>query len=201
MSKRSRKDRKGNEAAKPAPEHAAETEIEPSEVEEVELSEEALRLVDRLEGERDEAIAARQRALADLVNYQRRAVDNEQLARRDGRADVVRSLLPALDNFDLALAQDPGQVTVEQLHHGVRMVRDELGRALEAHGVRLIAPEIGAEFDPNEHRAVMRQATDEHEPNTIVAVLQTGYVMNGLILRPASVSVAAAIEEDEEGQE
>ncbi|MDY7109908.1 MAG: nucleotide exchange factor GrpE [Planctomycetota bacterium] len=201
MSKRSRKDRKGDEAAKPAENRAPEADTDLSDMEQVELSEEALQLVGRLEGERDEAIAARQRALADLVNYQRRAVENERHARRDGRADVVRSLLPALDNFDLALAQDPGQISMQQLHHGVRMVREELGRALESHGVRLIAPEVGAEFDPNEHRAVMRQATDEHEPNTIVAVLQVGYVMDGLILRPASVSVAAPIEENDEDQE
>jgi molecular chaperone GrpE len=199
MSKRSRQQRKANNAEGTAPEPAAETEA--PEVEEVELSEEALELVSRLEGERDEAIAARQRALADLVNYQRRAVENEQHARRDGRADIVRCLLPALDHFDLALAQEVGQLTVEQLHDGVRMVREELGRALEAHGVRVIVPDVGAEFDPNEHRAVMRQTTDEHEPNTIVSVLQLGYAMDGLILRAASVSVAAPVDEDDEEQE
>jgi molecular chaperone GrpE len=199
MSKRSRKDRKEDEAERTAPDRTAEAES--PEVEEVELTEEALQLVDRLEDERDEAIAARQRALADLVNYQRRALENERHARRDGRADVVRSLLPAIDNFDRALAQDTDQITVEQLCDGVRMVREELGRALESHGVRIIAPDVGAEFDPNEHRAVMRQATDAHDPNTIVSVLQVGYAMDGLILRPASVSVSAPMEEDDEAQE
>jgi molecular chaperone GrpE len=197
MSKRKRKTRESGRAEDEAPRRDAET----SEVEEIELSEEAMGLVGRLEAERDEAIAARQRALADFVNYQRRAQENEQRARRDGRADVVRSLLAALDHFDLALGQDTQQITVPQLYDGVRIVREELGKGLQSHGVRIIAPDLGAEFDPNEHHAVMRQATDEHEANTITGVLQVGYAMDGLILRPASVSVAAPIEEDDEEQE
>ena len=197
MSKRKRKTREAGRAEDEAPLRDAEA----PELEEIELSEEAMGLVGRLEAERDEAIAARQRALADFVNYQRRAQENEQRARRDGRSDIVRSLLPALDHFDLALGQDTDQITVRQLYDGLRIVREELGKALESQGVRVIAPEIGAEFDPNEHHAVMRQATDDHEPNTIVAVLQIGYAMDGLILRPVSVGVAAPVEEDDEEQE
>lgn len=194
MSKRKRKTREAGRAEDVAPLGDAEA----PELEEIEVSEEAMGLVGRLEAERDEAIAARQRALADFVNYQRRAQENELRARRDGRSDIVRSLLPALDHFDLALGQDTDQITVQQLYDGLRIVREELGKALELQGVRVIAPEIGAEFDPNEHHAVMRQATDEHEANTIVAVLQIGYAMEGLILRPVSVGVAAPVEEDEQ---
>lgn len=197
MSKRKRKTREAGRAEDVAPLGDAEA----PELEEIELSEEAMGLVGRLEAERDEAIAARQRALADFVNYQRRAQENEQRARRDGRSDIVRSLLPALDHFDLALGQDTDQITVRQLYDGLRIVREELGKALESQGVRVIAPEIGAEFDPNEHHAVMRQATDDHEANTIVAVLQIGYAMEGLILRPVSVGVAAPVDEDDEEQE
>jgi molecular chaperone GrpE len=166
-------------------------------LEELELSEEAYELVVRLESERDEAIAARQRAMADFLNYQRRAQLNESQARRDGVSAVVRSLLPALDHFDLALGQDPDQVTVAQLFDGVRIVRTELSKALECHGVRTIAPEIGDPFDPNLHQAVMHQPTGEYEPNSIVNLLQVGYAIGELMIRPASVVVAAPVEEDE----
>jgi molecular chaperone GrpE len=110
----------------------------------------------------------------------------------------VRSLLPALDHFDLALGQDVGQITVQQLYDGVRIVREELGKALERQGVRVIAPKIGDEFDPNEHKAVLRQPTGEQAPNTIVSILQVGYAIDSLVLRPASVAVAATPDDDDE---
>lgn len=167
-------------------------------IEELELSEDAANLVEELQAQRDEAVAARQRAMADFLNYQRRARENEVRAAREGVSAVVRSLLPVLDHFDLALNQDPGQLNVEQLLDGLRIVRGELGKALQSHNVEPIEPAVGAEFNPNLHQAVMRQPTDEQEPNTVVNVLQHGYVVDDMILRPASVVVAAAPEGEEE---
>ena len=145
-----------------------------------------------------EAVEARKRSMADLVNYRRRAEENEIRARQEGARSVLRSLLPVLEHVDLALAQDESEMTSEQLFTGVRILRDEIVKALETHGVRLIHPEAGAEFDPNEHRAVMRECTDEQPPNTIVSVMQVGYATAEAILRPASVSVAAPTETEEE---
>ncbi len=144
--------------------------------------------------ERDDALAARQRALADLVNFQRRAEANEHRAVQTGAARVVRSILAVLDHFDLALDQDPEQLSVEQLIGGVRIVHDDLLKALQSQGVKRIEPLIGDEFDPNRHEAVMRQPSDEAAPNTIVSVLSPGYAMNDLVLRPAKVAVATAEE-------
>ena len=82
--------------------------------------------LDELKSALDEAVAARQRALADFANYQRRAADAESQAASGGAARVVRSMLGVLDHFDLALGQDAGQLSVEQLLDGVQIVRDEL---------------------------------------------------------------------------
>lgn len=152
----------------------------------------AARVIARLVVERDEAVAARKRALADLVNSQRRARENEQRALRGAVGDVVRSLIPVLDHADLAISHDEQQITIEQLMAGVRMVRDELIKALEGHVVSVINPAVGAEFDPNEHRAVMQEPTSAQPPNTIVRVLQVGYAVDEAVLRPAMVVVAAA---------
>ena len=162
---------------------------------EIELSEAAAELVHHLEQERDEALAARQRALADFRNYQRRAAESELRAVQGGAAGVVRSLLAVIDHFDLALGQDTEQITVEQLLGGVRIVRDELVKALESHGVEQVDPARGDEFDPNRHQAMMHQPDDEVEPNHIVCVLQSGYQMGDLVLRPAKVTVAAPSDE------
>ncbi len=166
-------------------------------VEDIELSEEAAQLVNNLYAQLDEAVAARQRALADFHNYQKRASVNEIRANAAGSANVARSLLAVVDQFDMALDQDMQQLSVEQLTSGIRLVRDELVKALGSHGVNRFKPEIGDEFDPTKHEAMMRQPSEDVEPNHIVSVLQVGYQMGDLVLRPAKVAIAAPKEEGE----
>lgn len=155
----------------------------------IELSEDAAELVRRLEQERDEALAARTRALADYSNYQRRASENESRALEQGGSRIAKSILPVLDNFDLALEQEQG--TAEQLRAGMKLVHDELVKALEMHGVSRIVPEPGDEFDPNQHEAMFHEARPGFAPNTVVTVLQPGYRFGGAVLRPAKVAVAS----------
>ena len=81
------------EKLQPSPEVDPEAQTEPAEILEIELSEAAVELVERLEQERDEALAARQRALADFRNYQRRAAQSEQRAGKGGAAGAVRAWL------------------------------------------------------------------------------------------------------------
>lgn len=156
----------------------------------IELSEEAVQLVTQLEKERDAAIEARKRALADYANFERRSRENEERARRDGAHGVLRSLLPVVDHFNLALDQDPATLTVDQLLGGLKIVREDLVKAMEAHGVKRIDPQPGDEFDPRCHEAMMRQSVEDIEPNHIVATLQPGFAAGKFVLRAAKVSVA-----------
>lgn len=190
MSKRKTKPR--NQSPEPVEVEHAELDagIEPGE-QGVEIPEAAAEVIEQLKAELAAAVEARKRALADFANYQRRAAENEGRALRSGAADVVRSLLAVLDHFDLALGQNPAQITVEQLVGGVEMVHDDLVKALARHGVKRIQPAEGDEFDPNQHEAMLHQPSDEVEPNHIVSVLQPGYVIGDLVLRPAKVAVAA----------
>ena len=87
------------------------------------------------------------------------------------------------------------QITAEQLMDGIRMVRDELNKAMENNSVKVIDPIPHTEFDPSRHLAVMKEHTDRQPANTVVAVLQVGYALGDSILRPASVTVAAPPEE------
>lgn len=161
---------------------------------EIEMSDEAAEIVKQLQAELDEAVEARKRALADFRNYQRRALESEQKALDAGVARVVRALMPVMDNFDLTLLQNQQQVTVDQLMNAVRMVRAELNKAMQSQGVRRIEPVRGEPFDPHQHEAVMRQPADDVEPNSVVAVMQPGYALGDLVLRPAKVSVAPSAE-------
>ncbi len=144
----------------------------------------------------DEALTARKRALADFANYQRRAAETEAQAAEAGVARVVRSLLDVLDHFDLALNQRPEEITLQQLLGGVKMARDELLKALAGHGLQRLQPSVGEEFDPHRHEAVMREPAGDVASDHIVSIVQTGYMMGDMVLRPAKVTVAAEPQSD-----
>ena len=158
--------------------------------EQIELTPEAAELVRQIRAERDEAIDGRLRALADFRNYQRRALENEQRASQSGVLRIVRAILPALDHLDLALTQNPEQMTVAQLLDAIRIVRDEFNKALASQGVERIEPVQGEAFDPHRHEAVMRQPLDNAPSNSVVSTFQSGYGMGDTVMRPAKVSVA-----------
>ncbi len=158
----------------------------------IDLTVGAAQVIHQLEVERDDASAARQRALADYANFQRRARENETRAESIGMQRVIRSLLDVADQFDLVLAQNRDEVTVEQLLQGLALVKQEFHKALESHGVAKIEPAAGEPFDPNRHEAMLRQPAEGLDPNHVAGLLQAGYAMKDMVLRPAKVSVTPA---------
>ncbi len=168
-----------------------ETPIDPEPLEtEAGLPADLAQMIERLAVERDEAVAAKLRAQADFANFQRRSIENEARARIGGLIQLTRSLMPVLDHFDLALAQDHSKLTVEQVTKSIEMTRAELQKALEQNGIARIDPTPGTPFDPMQHDAVMRQALDGIAPNCVSMRFQTGWRLGESVLRPAKVAVA-----------
>ncbi len=179
---------------KPVPEPALPESEEITEIE-LEVPADIVPYIEQLQARLDEAITARQRTQADFSNYQRRAMENEQQAIVSGMVKVMQTLIPMLDHFDLALNQDLEAMNVEKLLNGVQLVRDGFNQALQSLGVEIIEPAVGEEFDPNRHEAMLRQHAEGIEPNHIVMVMQPGYIMGEMVLRPAKVAVAPAEDE------
>lgn len=146
--------------------------------------------VRRLSEERDQAQGDFKRALADFQNYQRRAALNEQEAKRQGVTSVLGSVLPVLDHFDLALTQAASDDSSRRILDGVKLIRAEFVRALEAHGVKLISPQPNDEFDPNMHSAIMQQPVKGVKPGRVSSTFQPGYSMGDRVIRSAKVAVA-----------
>jgi molecular chaperone GrpE len=161
--------------------------------EEEEEEEEASELegdLDELVGiaaQRDEYLALAQRTQADFENYRKRVAKESAVAGERGVAKLVKELLPALDNLDRALeaaaAEDP-------LLEGVRLVRAELSAALARVGVESFDPK-GEQFDPVHHEAMAQQPIEGAASGTVAEVYQPGYRLNGTVIRPARVVVAA----------
>ncbi len=151
-----------------------------------------------LQTQRDEAVDRYQRTLADFRNFQRRSVQNEITAAERAKQDLIRELIPVIDNFDLAIehAEEGAEESVEAMLKGIRMVRDILMQTLIQKGLVKVHPEPGDAFDPNYHEAIMMETTDEVQPNHVVRSVQAGYRMGETGLRPAKVIIAKAVTDD-----
>ncbi len=132
------------------------------------------------------------RAAADLDNVRKRARRDVALAETRGIAKLARELLPALDNFERALASAEAQPENRDHHltDGIRLVQTELLAALARVGIAPDSPN-GERFDPHRHEALAQRPVDGAEAGTIVEVYNAGYTYGDEVLRPAKVVVAA----------
>jgi molecular chaperone GrpE len=142
--------------------------------------------LDAAEQKAQEYLALAQRTQADFENYRKRmARENAQAVDR-GVAKLARELLPALDHLDIALKAAEGH---EDVVKGFAIVREEFVAALGKAGIQAFSPQ-GEPFDPNEHEAMAQQPSEDAESGTVIEVYQSGYRLNGSVLRPARVVVA-----------
>lgn len=130
------------------------------------------------------------RAVADLENYRRRAVREKEELRQFGAARLIEDLLPALDNLALGLAaaRQP-KAEVKTLTAGIEPVVQQLKAALAGHGLKEINP-VGQPFDPHQHEAISHQPSDQ-PAEQVLTVVRSGFLLNGRLLRPASVVVSS----------
>ena len=170
-------------------------EVEETETEEQQAAERVEEDLDELRSraaERDEYLALAQRTQADFENYRKRMAKETATAQDRGVKRVVSELLPALDNFERALAAAEAEEADEEHHltKGIRLVQQELAAALTRVGIETFSPK-GEVFDPNQHEAMAQQPVEGAAAGTVVEVYQQGYRLSGAVIRPARVVVAA----------
>ncbi len=142
------------------------------------------------------------RLQADFENFRRRTLKEREEAHNFGYQNLVKELLPTVDNLERAIehAQQSGDADSEGLLQGVELVRRELLGVLAKYGVIEIEAE-GKPFDPAVHEA-MTQTPDASVPeNTVVRVFQKGYALRDRLLRPAQVVVSVAPQSEEASAE
>jgi molecular chaperone GrpE len=140
----------------------------------------------KAERERGEYLELSQRTRAELENYRKRAAREAAKAGERAKANLVRELLPVLDNLERALASAGDDE--QHLADGVRMVHAQLVAALERDGIEAFDP-AGDTFDPECHEALSTR--EEGESGRVLDVVEKGYKLNGTVLRPARVVVSA----------
>ena len=138
-----------------------------------------------LRQENEQLLTRLQRLQADFDNYRKRLANEKKEWFTQAVSDIVRELLPVLDNLERAKG---AAGTVDSLTEGVDLVYKQLLSVLEKQGLLAIEP-CGTEFDPNCHHAIMQVECDQ-EANTVVEELQKGYLMKDRVIRPSMVKVA-----------
>jgi molecular chaperone GrpE len=140
-----------------------------------------------------------QRARAELANARKRFQRDQVQAYTNAQADVLKHVLPIVDDFERALETLPSNLSGLTWIEGVLLIRRKLDMLLEQSGVTTIDA-VGEEFDPFLHQAVTHEPSDTVPPGHVIAELQRGYTISERVLRPSMVRVSSGPPPDSEAE-
>jgi molecular chaperone GrpE len=129
------------------------------------------------------------RTAADFDNYRKRARKEVEDARKSGREDLLKDLLPVFDNLERAIQSAQRATEVKPVADGLAMVVKQFVDVVGRAGITKVTT-VGASFDPQVHEAIQQVETDEHPPGTVVSEIQPGYMQGDRLVRAAMVVVA-----------
>ena len=124
------------------------------------------------------------RVTAEYDNFRKRTVKEKEGIYSDAVVDVLKNILPVMDNLERALQfSDAGKIL-----EGLKMIYSQFGDSLARIGVEEIKSD-GEPFDPAIHNAVFHEEDENQPDNTITETLQKGYIKSDKVIRPAMVRV------------
>ena len=158
--------------------------------------EEAIARVQELEAQLAETAKKEQdlllRTRAEIDNIRRRTEQDVEKAHKFALEKFAKDILNTIDNLERALAtpRNTEDESVKALFDGVELTLKELLATVARFGVEPMGA-VGEVFNPDLHQAISMQPVEGFESNQITTVLQKGYLLNGRVIRPAMVMVAA----------
>jgi len=154
----------------------------------------AYELLEKLREENHQLTDQVLRKQAEMSNLKKRLAREKEEFLQFSAKQTVEALLPILDGFELALANEGG---TEGYRQGVELIYQQLAGTLQRMGLEAV-PAKGRIFDPNLHEAVAVVESDQHADQEVIDELQKGYFFKGRLLRPARVRVAKHSSSSEE---
>jgi molecular chaperone GrpE len=141
-----------------------------------------------LQKEKDELFGKLQRVSADYINFQKRAPKQIADTIAYEKEKIIKTLLPALDNFEHTLQNAHLAESSDVLVKGIRIIYDQMLDILKTHGVEHIKA-LDEKFDAALHEAMMQKAEPDREENIVLEEFQKGYKLNGRVIRPSRVII------------
>ena len=131
------------------------------------------------------------RTHAELINYRKRKDDEVSKMLKYSNEDIVKEVLPVVDNFESAIKMDDENLEdeVSKFLSGFKMIYCKFVAILEKNGVKAIDGG-NKPFDPTYHQAVITEKKDGIEAGMVIEVLQKGYLLKDKVIRPAMVKVS-----------
>lgn len=140
----------------------------------------------RADQERDQLLRVR----AEMENMRRRQAKELENAHKFALDNFVKELLLVRDSLELGYAAATApDADVDKLREGTELTLKQLGDVMSKFGVERVYPE-GEAFNPEFHQAMSVQPRADVPPNTVTTVIQSGYLLNGRLMRPALVMVS-----------
>ena len=162
--------------------------------------EELRRQIESLQKEKDELFGKLQRVGADYANFQKRVPKQIADTIAYEKEKIIKTLLPALDNFEHTLQNANSAESLDVLLKGIQIIYDQMLDILKSHGVEQIKA-AGEKFEPALHEAMMQRYEAEEEENIVLEEFQKGYKLNGRVIRPSKVVVNKPSSEQEVPQQ
>ncbi|RJQ33259.1 MAG: nucleotide exchange factor GrpE [Actinobacteria bacterium] len=136
----------------------------------------------------DDYLSQLKRLAAEFDNYKKRMIREQSAAIALASKNLIEQLLPTLDDLERAIESVKDGQSAEMVAKGVELTYNDIQKLLEAEGVEQINP-VGEGFNPATSEAVAQVDSDQSS-ETVVEVLQKGYKMNNMVIRPAKVTIA-----------
>lgn len=133
-----------------------------------------------------ELTADLQRIQAEFINYKARVEGERSQLSEFAKAQVIKDLLPVIDDLERALTHQPKELEGDKWAQGVKKIHARLIQQLTKLGVTKIEA-LNQPFDHNLHEAV--QVEGEGDTQVVSGVLQNGYMLGGTVIRHAVVKV------------
>ena len=132
------------------------------------------------------------RTRAEIDNMRRRSEQDVEKAHKFALEKFSKDILNTIDNLERALSTPANKEdeSIKALFDGVELTLKELLSTVARFGVEPVGA-VGETFNPDLHQAISMQPAEGFESNQITTVLQKGYTLNGRVIRPAMVMVAA----------
>ena len=132
------------------------------------------------------------RTRAEIDNMRRRSEQDVEKAHKFALEKFSKDILNTIDNLERALSTPANKEdeSIKALFNGVELTLKELLSTVARFGVEPVGA-VGETFNPDLHQAISMQPAEGFENNQITTVLQKGYTLNGRVIRPAMVMVAA----------
>jgi molecular chaperone GrpE len=139
--------------------------------------------------ERDDYYDRLLRKTAEFDNYRKRIDRERQQLAESAAADLIKDLLPLVDDMECALKADAGSEAAAPIRKGVELIHKQLLDTLRKRGVTPVDA-LNTDFDPHFHMAVAYEPAEGRRDGEVIEEFSRGYMLGDRLLRPAMVKVA-----------